>query len=276
MTPRPTARRGVVVALITSLVLLVSGCFAAEMNLTINDDDADVAYTLLVDVDRLVELAEALGSELPDLSGLSGEALIDQILEGEDPCAEIRSVLPDREVTVSEVSEGGRRGVRCTMTGVPFDVLNSLGDDTAIRVLRDGSTTTVEIDLTGVEDLTSDTEQLGAEAGLAFEDLYEIRFVVTAQGSLSEHNATSTEGATAVWLITPDAAFIEGGTASMRATWTAEGDGGGGGGLAIAAVIAVAVLGALAVVGVVLRRRSSGSGGTPLPPPPPPYTGGGA
>jgi len=275
MTPRPTARQGAVVALLTSLVLLVSGCFAAEMNLTINDDDADVAYTLLVDVDRLVELAGALGSDLPDLSGLTGEALIEQILEGEDPCADIRASLPDREVTVSEVAEGGRRGVRCTVVGVPFDALSSLGDDTAIRVLRDGSTTAVEVDLTGVEDLTSGTDQLGAEVGLAFEDLYEIRFVVTAQGTLSEHNATSTEGATAVWLITPDAAFIEGGTASMRATWTAEGDGGGAG-LAIAAVIAVAVLGTLAVVGVVLRRRSSASRATPLPPPPPPYTGGGA
>lgn len=255
---------------------MLTGCFAAEMNLTIHDDDADVAYTLLVDVDRLGEVAAALGSDLPDLSGLSGEVLVDQILEGEDPCAEIRAALPDRDVVTSEVTDGGRRGVRCTMAGVPFEELTRLGEGTTVRIVRDAGTTTVEIDLEGVDDLTADTEQLGAEAGLAFQDLYEIRFVVTAQGSLTEHNATSTDGATADWLITPDAPFLDNGTARLRATWTDGGGDGGGMGAGIVVIVAVVVL-AVAALGIVLvRRRSKPTLGSPLPPPPPPYSGGGA
>jgi hypothetical protein len=207
---------------------------------------------------------------------LSGEALVDEVLEGEDPCAELRTALPDRDIATTEVNDGGRRGVRCTITGVPFEELADLGDGTTVAVTRDGDTTNVAIVLEGVDDLTADTEGLGAEIGLAFQDLYEIRFVVTAQGTLDEHNATSTEGNTATWLITPDAGFIEAGTARLQATWT--GDGGGDGGLGAGLVVLLIVVAAVVVAGVIVlvRRRSSTASDSALPPPPPPYTGGGA
>lgn len=268
ITP-PTPRRLGIVALVAGLMVLAGGCFAAEMNLTINDNDADIAYTLLVDVESLGELSEIVGSELPDLSALSGEALIDEILEGEDPCAELRTALPGRDIETTEVNDGGRRGVRCNITGVPFAELGDLGDGTTVTVTRDGGTTTVAIDLDGIDDLTADTEGLGADIGLAFQDLYEILFVVTAQGTLGEHNATSTDGATATWLITPDASFIEGGTARLRATWTGDSDGGGGTGVVII-VITVVVLAVAAGAFVLMRRRSTAKAGSPLPPPPPP------
>ena len=279
MTSRPLPRRLGVAALATSFVALLAGCFAAEMKLTINDDDVDIAYTLLVDVDQLGELAGMLGSELPDLSALSGEALIDEILEGDDPCADIRTAFADREVASTEVDEGGRRGVRCSVAAVPFAELSRLNDDTVIAITRDGGTTSVTIDLDGVDDLTAEGDQLGAEIGMAFQDIYEIRFVVSGQGTLTDHNASSIEGTTATWLITPTADFIDNGTARLRATWTGNssgGDAGMGVGLVVAVVVGVLVV--AAVVVVLVRRRSSPRTGTPLPPPPPPppYAGGGA
>jgi hypothetical protein len=276
MSGRSPLRRRRFVALLLAVVATTAGCFSAEMNLTVRDDDtADLTYTVLVDVNRLGELASILGSEAPDLSSYSGEDLIAELFEGEDPCTEMRNALAGREVTSTPVNEGERRGVRCAVERVPVAELSGLGDGTSLSIERQGSATTVEIMLTGIDDLAGDSAELGGELGLSYDELLEIRFVATAPGTLDTHNATSVDGATATWLVTPDAEFVTAGEARLEASWTGGDSSGGGAAITVAIVIAALVVAALAVV-IVVRRRNRPAPGTPLPPPSPLQPGGGA
>lgn len=258
-------------AILTGMVLLTTGCLSAEMKVAINDDDtADIAYTLLVDLDRLGELAAILGSAVPDTADLSGDELVKELFEGEDPCDDLRTTLTGREVISTEVTEGERRGVRCAATAVPLAELDNLGDDTTLSIVRSGSSTTVDITLTGVDSLAADGEDLGAAIGSSFSDLLQISFVVSAPGTLGDNNATSVDGAVATWLVTPDASFVVNGDAQMRAVWSGGGSSGGGMGAGVVAVIVLlGVVIVAAVVVVVRRRNSTPTPGAPLPPPPP-------
>jgi len=257
-------------AILTSLIVFTTGCLSAEMKVAINDDDtADIGYTLLVDVERLRELAAMLGSALPDTADLSGDELVKELFEGEDPCADLRTTLTGREVTATDVTEGERRGVRCTATAVPLTELTDLGDDTALSIVRSDSTTTVDITLQDVDSLAADGEDLGAAIGSSFAELLEISFVVSAPGTLGDNNATSVNGATATWLVTPDAAFVENGDAQMRAVWSGGGTSGGGVSAGVVAVIVLLGVMIVGVLAVVLRRRgSTPNAGDSLPPPP--------
>lgn len=274
MTATPRRRRAWAAALSSGLILVTAGCFAAEMKVTVNDDDtADIAYTLLVDVDQLGELAGVLGSEVPDLSGVTGDRLVQELFQGEDPCSDLRESLPGRDVTSSDVARGPRRGVACTATGVPLSELSNFGSDTTLSIVRSGADTTVEITLVDVQSLTEETEDLGAMAGDAFADLLEISFVVSAPGALGETNATTVEGNTATWLVTPDAPFVVDGDAQMRGAWTAKGSSDGGAGAGVVIILVVAALAVVALVLVLVRRRGRPAPGSPLPPP---QVGGGA
>jgi hypothetical protein len=277
---RRTLRTAISALAVIATSALLAGCFTLEATFTVNDDaTADLDYLILLDTEKLEELSGLLGEDLGDVGDLSGDALLDEFFGGDDPCADLTSELTDYEVTTREIREDGEAGVGCTVTGVPIAELNSLGDDTSsFSIEQDDDGTRFNAVLEGVDELTGDpseTEMVTEMLGVSLDDLFTIRFVVTAPGSLGENNASSTDGSKATWDVKPDADFVTDGDATMTAEWT---PGGGDGSPSIWIILAIiAVVAAIAVVAVVLVKRSKGPGSpaaTPSPssgtPPPPP------
>ena len=159
------------------------------------------------------------------------------------------------------------------MQGVPIDELNSIGADSSFTIEQDDSGTRFSAVLQGVDELTAGAEDLPLP-GIDFDELFSIVFTATGPGSLGDNNATSTNGSTATWAITADAAFVEGGDATMTAEWTP------GGGSDNSWLIALLVVVGLALVGLIafllLRRKGQSSepaentAGVGVAPPPPP------
>jgi hypothetical protein len=259
---RRTVRTAASAAAIVMASVLLAGCFTLEATFTINDDaTADVDYLILVDTEQLEEFAGLLGEDTGPLGDLSGDALLGELTGGENPCGDLTSEFTDFEVTTREIDEDGEVGVGCTVSGVPIADLNSLGDDTSsFSIEQDEAGTRFDATLEGVDELTGDpseTEMMTDVLGVSLDDLFTIKFIVSAPGSLGENNASSTDGSTATWDVKPDSDFVTDGTATMTAEWT---PGGGGSGssvwIILAIIAAVAVVAALVVV---LVKRSKGS-----------------
>ncbi len=289
--PRRTVRTSISALAVVAASALLAGCFTLEASFTINDDaTADLDYLILIDTEQLQEFSSLLGEDVGALGDLSGDALLDEFFGGEDPCADLTSELTDFEVSTREINDGGEVGVGCTVTGVPIAELQSLGDDTSsFSIVQDDAGTRFDAVLEGVDELAGDpseTEMMTEMLGVSLDDLFTIKFVVTAPGSLGENNASSTDGSTATWDVKADADFVTGGDASMTAVWTPGGGGDGGSSTwIILAIIAAAAVVAAAVVVVVKRSKGQGpdsttavdaAGTTPPPPsdaPPPPPPG---
>ena len=260
-----TAASAIAIALTSALL---AGCFTLEATFSINDDaTADLDYLILVDTEQLQELSGLLGEDAGSLGDLSGDALLGELLGGDDPCGDLTSELTDYEVSTREIDENGEVGVGCTVSGVPVAELNSLGDDTSsFSIEQDDTGTRFNAVLEGVDELAGDpseSEMFTEMLGVSLDDLFTIRFVVTAPGSLGENNASSTDGSKATWDVKPDADFVTDGDATMTAEWT---PGGGSGGSSIWIILAVlAVVAAIAVVAVVLVKRSKGQGSSDAP-----------
>lgn len=268
-------------------VVVLAGCFSIESKFEISDDGtADIEFVLLVDTEQLSELAGLFGQDAGLIEQLSPSELLAELTEGEDPCADLTGSLIDYDVTVSEIEDGSAVGVGCTVEDVPLDDLNDIGADSALVITQDDDGTRFELTLAGVDELTDTGTGAGDVTDLLdidVDDLLEIRFVASAPGSLGENNATSTSGSTATWVVTGDAAFVTGGTATMTAQWAA----GGSGSSNVLWIILgiVAVVAAVAVIAYVLTHRSkpsddgpsgSADAGAPTPfTPPPPATLGG-
>jgi hypothetical protein len=284
---RRTARSGTWAAAVAATSTLLAGCFTLEATFTISEDaTAEVDYVVLIDTEQLQEFAGLLGEDAGGLDELSGDALLEEFTGGDDPCGDLTEELADYEVSVREIDENGEVGVGCTVSGVPIAELESLGDDTSsFSIEQDDTGTRFSAVLEGVDELTgdaSDTEMMTEMLGISLDDLFTIRFVVSAPGSLGENNATSTDGSTATWDVKPDADFVTDGDATMSAEWT---PGGGDSGSSIWTIVAIiAVFAAIAALAVVLAKRSKGPArttddsdtaappGPSAPPPPPPTT----
>jgi hypothetical protein len=250
MTSRVLARH---VALAGAAIVLLTGCFRLESTFDISDDGtADVEVVTAFDLGQLGQLAELFGQDASELEDLSGEDLLQEFAEGTDPCADLAGSISDLEVTTTEIDDGDVRGVGCTIEDVPIDELSALGDGTQLAITQTDEATTFELQLTGVGDLTGSTEEIPLP-GLEIDDLIEVRFSATAPGSLEEENATSTSGATATWVVTADAEFVQGDTAVMTASWGP--DDGSGSGWLIVLIVALVVIGLLVVLGLVLLPR---------------------
>jgi hypothetical protein len=288
MTRRTLRTAGRAVALAAAVALL-AGCFTLEATFTISDDaTAELDYLILIDTEQLEGFAGLLGEDAGALDGLSGDALLEELTGGENPCGDLTEELDQYEVTVREIDEDGSVGVGCTVAGVPISELNSLGDDTSsFSIEQDADGTRFNAVLEGVDEIAGDpseTEMMTEMLGVSLDDLFTIKFVVTAPGSLGENNASSSDGSTATWDVTPDADFVTDGDATMTAVWTPGGGSGGSSTWIIVAIIAAVV--AVAVAAFVLLRRSKAQtpdlaiatpgapvDGTPPPPPgsvPPP------
>jgi hypothetical protein len=281
---RRTLRTAASALAVVAASALLAGCFTVEATFTINDDaTADLDYLILIDTERLQEFSSLLGEDLGDAGDLSGDALLDEFFDGEDPCADLTSELTEYDVSTREINENGEAGVGCTVSGVPVAQLNSLGDDTSsFSISQDDGGTRFEATFEGVDELTGDpseTEMLTEMLDVSLDDLFTFRFVVSAPGSLGENNASSTDGSTATWDIKPDADFVVDGDAVMTAEWTP--GGGGGGSSIVIVVLIIAIVAAAAAMAFILFKRSKGQGagtqgatdmtmtpGTPPPPPP--------
>jgi hypothetical protein len=263
---RRTPRTAISALALIAASAFLAGCFTLEATFTVNDDaTADLDYLILVDTAQLEELSSLLGEDLGAAGDLSGDALLDEFFGGDDPCADLTSELTDYEVTTREIREDGEVGVGCTVAAVPIAELNSLGDDTSsFSIEQDADGTRFNAVLEGVDELAGDpseTEMITEMLGVSLDDLFTIRFVVTAPGSLGENNASSTDGSTATWDVKPDADFVTDGDATMTAEWTPGGGGSGSSVVIILAIIAaVAVIAALAVL---LVKRSKGKSSGP-------------
>ena len=260
---------------------LLAGCFTVDATFTINDDaTADLDYLVLIDTEQLQEFADLVGEDAGSLDELSGDALLEEFNGGDDPCADLTADLTQYDVSVREIDENGEVGVGCTVSDVPISELSSLGDDTSsFSIEQDADGTRFNAVLEGVDELAGDPAETDAMAemlGLTLDDLFTIRFTVTAPGALGENNASSTDGSTARWEVTPDADFVTDGDATMTAEWT-PGGGGSGSSTWIIVVIVAAVVAAAAIAFVLLRRSKStagpsdnGAATTDLPSTPPP------
>lgn len=291
--PALLRRRLTPVATLVAATMLLAGCFSVESNITINDDGTgDIELVTLVDTERLQEFAGMLGEDAGELEGLSGEELIGQMTEGDDPCGDLDSSFGDYEVTVEEISEGSEVGVRCAVAGIPLDELSDIGEDSSFTIEQDETGTRFSAVLGGVDELEGSGEEVTEMLDIDLDELFSISFSATGPGSLGENNATSTDGATATWKVTGDADFVTDGDATMTAEWT-PGGGSDGSNSWIVLLVVVGLLALGAVAFVLLRRRGAGSGDTtvatpadasppltpptaapsgtvPPPPPPPP------
>ncbi len=260
------ARAGRAVALVT-LASVLSGCFTLESRIDIGDDGtADISLTSLIDVERLEGFMGAFGESTEGLGDLSGEELLEEFGEGDDPCGELTAQFGDGRVTTTEVEEGSRRGVTCTISDVPLGEVVDLGEGASTRITQVDGTTTLELTLEGASDITGgDSDEFTELLGVTFEELFDLRFVVSAPGRIVEHNATSVDGATATWALTPDAAFITGDDAVLTARWE-PGSAGSGGSTWWVVVAVVAGLAVLAgVVAVILSRKGRAAGAATEP-----------
>lgn len=260
MTRRTTRTAASALALAAASAVL-AGCFTVEATFTIKDDaTADLDYVILIDTEQLQELSGLLGEDAGALDELSGDALLEEFTGGDDPCADLTAELTDYDVSTREIDEDGEVGVGCTVSNVPIAELSSLGDDTSsFSIEQDDQGTRFNAVLEGVDELAGDpaeTDAMVEMLGLTLDDLFTIRFTVTAPGSLGENNASSTNGSTATWEVKPDAEFVSDGDATMTAEWT-PGGGSGGSSTWVIILIVAAVVAAAAVAFVLLRRSKS-------------------
>jgi hypothetical protein len=245
--------------------MLLAGCFTLESSFTISDHGTvDLEIVSLIDTEQLVEFAELFGQEVPDIEDLTGQDLLEELGEGEDPCADLVGSLTEYEVTTNEIVEGTMVGVGCTVEDVPFEDLTEIGADSFLSIDQDDSGTRFELILEGAADLTGggDDLDIGALLGIDLDELFVLQFSASAPGSLGDNNATSTDGATATWQLTGDAPFVIDGDAVMTASWTPSTSGSS----SIAWIIA-AVIGALILIGVIVflivKRSGDKSDGSP-------------
>jgi len=255
--------------MIAAAGVLLAGCFTVEATFTINDDaTADLDYLILIDTEQLDDLAGLLGEDTAALGDLSGDALLEEFTGGDDPCGDLTASLTDYEVTTRQIDDGGEVGVGCTVSGIPVTELNSLGDDTSsFSIEQDADGTRFNAVLEGVDELAGDPAETDAMAemlGLSLDDLFTIRFVVSAPGSLGDNNASSTSGSTATWDVKADADFVVNGDATMTAEWTP--GGGDGGSSTLVIVLIVAAIAAIAAIAFVLFKRSKGTPDAGAPP----------
>lgn len=236
------------IAPLMALVVLLTGCkIRMDSNLVLNEDESGT-YAIEMSVDsELRQLAEEQGGEPIDFTqGL------EDVPEG---------------WTVEEFTDGDFSGVRM---GHPFSSIAEFEQELSDLVETGGSATTgmltgigishegdefsFESDLTGVGDTLGNlaggdlgTEMEGVDMGAMFDQLFEVRIVITLPGEIGENNADEVNGNTLTWNVTlNDEGKVLSAVSSV---------GGGGGGVVVVALAVLAGLILLALGAVYLQGR---------------------
>jgi hypothetical protein len=258
-------------SLLVASTMLLAGCFTLESTFTISDHGTvDLELTSIIDTERLAELADLFGQDFADLGDLGGQELLDELSEGEDPCGELTDSALNYEVTTREISDGTMVGVSCTVLDVPIEDLTDLGTDSFLTIEQDESGTRFELILEGADELTGGGgEDITALLGIELDELFVVRFEASAPGSLSDSNATSTDGATATWILTTDASFVSNGDATLTASWVSSTSGSSSAVWIVAAIVAALLAVGVAIFLITKRSKSTGAqSAEPLAPPP--------
>ena len=267
---RRTVRSAVSALAVVATAALLAGCFSVEAAFVIKDDaTVDLDFVTLIDTKQLNQFAGLLGEDADELDGLSGEALLEELTGGEDPCGDITGELAEYEVTAREIDKDGQVGVGCKVSGIPVAELSSLGDDSSsLTIEQDASGTRFNAVLEDVDQLAGDpdeAEDMSSMLGMSLDDLFSVKFTVTAPGSLGANNASSTSGSTATWDIKPDSDFVSGGDATLTAEWKP--GGGSSSSSTLWIILGIVAIVALAILAAVLIKRSKGKSDTPTPDP---------
>ena len=261
VTPRRV--RSLIATSFVSMVLL-SGCLRTEVTFDVTSlETTDVSLLVAVDVAALTAFASTVGDEedVAALEEMSGEELLAEIGDGEDPCS---GAVGGFDFEVSSYAEGDYRGVICTARGVSTSELMAefFGDATALREGEASGTWVLEGRLSDALGLTEDVEEAGelADMGDMFDpsELLQLSVSITAPGEVLEHNGTSVTGSTVTWNVATDAQFMEGPDAVLRAVWDVDSGANSGSGsspMTILIVIGSAVIIAAAVVLLAGRSR---------------------
>ena len=268
-------RSWLAVPTIALVAVVLSGCLRFESTFDIADDGTvDIDILIAFDIEKLQDLAELFGESVVDLDSLTGEELLAELGGDSDPCADLTGAIGDFGATTEQFDEDGLVGVRCIVQGIPIDAITDLGPDSTLEITQVADETTFDLTMGGLDDLVGPQDDTISLPGFSFEEIFEIRFTASAPGSLIEHNATSTSGGSASWLITPDAAFVTGDEAVMSARWGPGGSSAGNSWILPLGIV-LAVIGLLGGAAWVLtrNRHSSSAASRPdstAPPPPPP------
>jgi hypothetical protein len=253
----PVTSRRVRSLIVTSLIsmVLLSGCLRTEVTFDVTSlETTDVSLLVAVDVAALTAFASTVGDEedVAALEEMSGEELLAEIGDGEDPCSD---AVDGFEFEVSSYAEGDYRGVICTARGVSTSELMAefFGDAAALREGEASGTWVLEGRLSDALGLTEDVEEAGELADM-FDpsELLQLSVTITAPGMLLEHNGTSASGGTVTWTVTNDAQFMEGPDAVLRAVWNVGSGSNSGSGSSPMTTLIVIGSGVLIAVAVVL------------------------
>jgi hypothetical protein len=233
-------------------VITLSGCLEVETRIDVSDSGtADVTATVLLDIDKVEELAKMFGAS-DELGEMSPDAIADEMFEGEDPCADVTFDVNPDDIVVEEIDQDGKVGFSCLVENVPLAELADPDSGEAMITQTDG-VTEISLPFTADDLDLADSDELSM-LGADFTDIFDIAFVVSAPGELVEHNATSTDGSAATWRVTPDAPFLAEG--EMAARWEPGSSGSGGTLTIVLIVLGVAAI-AIAAGVMVTKRRSA-------------------
>jgi hypothetical protein len=245
-------------------VLLLSGCLRTEVSFDVTSlETTDVSLLVAVDVEALTTFASSFGGaeEAAALEEMSGEELLAELGDGDDPCS---GAVDGINFEISPYAEGDYRGVVCTARGVSTSDLMQefFGDAAALREGDAAGTWVLEGRFSDALGLADEAEEAGGlgEMGDMFDpgELLELSVSISAPGVLLEHNGTSAIGGTVTWKVTTDAQFMEGTDAMLRAVWdvsSGSDSDSGSSSIAILIVIGFAVVIAAGVVLLAGRSR---------------------
>jgi hypothetical protein len=187
------------IAPLLALVVLLTGCkIRMDSNLVINADESGT-YAIEMSVDsELRQLAEDQGEPLDLTQGLEDAPegwTVEEFTNGDFSGVRIghdfASIAEFEQDLAALVNLGGG---------------SSAGMLTGIGLTHEGDEFTFESDLTGVTDALGGlagadlgSELEGVDMGAMFEQLFEVRIIITMPGEIGENNADEVNGNTLTW-----------------------------------------------------------------------------
>lgn len=175
-THAPTPRRLAAPALVSALLLVLSGCMKVDVDLTLNEDETTDGVLVM-----------GVSDEVADMLGREPQELWDEL------GAEMQADLPG-SATSEPYTEDGYTGARVTFEDEPlggFAAAGANGD--ALAITREDD----EYVVSGAMDMTGQGSRMNGMPEPVIESL-QLNVAVTFPGEVTEHNGTL-EGSTVAW-----------------------------------------------------------------------------